>query len=115
MVVPASRTARQRPVTGRVSRRRAPVLATAAVTTAALAGAVALAGCSNSTGGVGDTGYVASQTTGVTAIAAADRVAAPSLSGTTLDGKKLSLADYRGKVVVINVWGSWCTPCRVEG
>ena len=29
-------------------------------------------------------------------------------------GKHVSLRDYRGKVVVVNVWGSWCPPCRAE-
>jgi thiol-disulfide isomerase/thioredoxin len=36
------------------------------------------------------------------------------LAGTTLDGKKLALSDYRGKIVVVNIWGSWCGPCRLE-
>jgi len=36
------------------------------------------------------------------------------VSGRTLDGEKVSLADFRGKVVVVNVWGSWCSPCRKE-
>lgn len=80
----------------------------------AFAGAVLLAGCTDSTGGTGDTGYVGTTTTGITNYAAAQRVAAPTLSGTTLDGKQLSLSDYRGKVVVVNVWGSWCSPCRRE-
>ncbi|MEU2873979.1 TlpA disulfide reductase family protein [Streptomyces olivoreticuli] len=40
---------------------------------------------------------------------------APDLSGKTLEGKELDVAkDYKGKVVVLNVWGSWCSPCRGE-
>jgi cytochrome c biogenesis protein CcmG/thiol:disulfide interchange protein DsbE len=43
------------------------------------------------------------------------RPAAPALELTSLhDGKKASLADYKGKVVVLNVWASWCEPCRRE-
>lgn len=45
---------------------------------------------------------------------AAKRVAAPRLEGTTLDGKTFALSQLRGDIVVINVWGSWCAPCRAE-
>lgn len=44
----------------------------------------------------------------------ADRLAAPEVSGTTLTGEALALSDFAGDVVVVNVWGSWCAPCRAE-
>ena len=43
-----------------------------------------------------------------------ERDPAPELEGTTLDGDAFALADWAGEVVVINVWGSWCVPCRTE-
>ena len=36
------------------------------------------------------------------------------MSGPLVGGGRLSLAGYRGHVVVLNFWGSWCTPCREE-
>jgi len=47
-------------------------------------------------------------------IAAEDRKAPVEISGETLDGGSLDLADLRGKVVVINVWGAWCGECLGE-
>jgi cytochrome c biogenesis protein CcmG/thiol:disulfide interchange protein DsbE len=39
---------------------------------------------------------------------------APGFSLTTLDHKKYSLADLKGKVIVLSYWASWCTPCKAE-
>lgn len=38
----------------------------------------------------------------------------PDFAGTTLRGDPLSLADLRGRVVLLNVWATWCDPCREE-
>ena len=44
-----------------------------------------------------------------------ERKAIPELSGPAVIGdERISTADYRGYVVVLNVWGSWCAPCRAE-
>jgi hypothetical protein len=44
---------------------------------------------------------------GATGDGGASRPAAPPIEGTTLDGERISLADFRGKPVFVNVWSSW--------
>ncbi|MEU2716158.1 TlpA disulfide reductase family protein [Streptomyces sp. NPDC007205] len=88
---------------------------------AALLGAVAavaaltLSACGKggTSGGGGNTNFVTGNN-GIETVPAGKRAAAPDLSGETIDGKTLDVAHYKGQVVVINVWGSWCGPCREE-
>ena len=39
---------------------------------------------------------------------------APPVVAQTMEGERFRLQDYRGEVVVVNVWATWCPPCRVE-
>ena len=39
---------------------------------------------------------------------------APEFTLTTLDGIPMRLSDLRGKVVFVNLWATWCPPCREE-
>ena len=91
--------------------RSRAVLSTAGVAVAALV----LSACSSggTSGGSGNTNFITGSD-GIATVKKGDRQTAPNLSGKTIDGKTLSTADYKGKVLVVNVWGSWCSPCRAE-
>ncbi|GGM69879.1 alkyl hydroperoxide reductase [Longimycelium tulufanense] len=87
---------------------------------AGLLGILALAGCSTGGDAVargGDFQFVSPG--GKTRIfydPPADRGRVPELAGESLmePDKQVKLSDFAGKVVVINIWGSWCAPCRAE-
>lgn len=50
----------------------------------------------------------------LTVVPAAANYPAPELTLTDLDGVSHSLADYRGQVVLVNLWATWCEPCKEE-
>ena len=83
-----------------------------------LAASLALAACDS--GAIGQNTPASngqsfvSGSAGTTVYGASTGPAVPRVSGTTLSGQKLALAQYHGHVVVMNFWGSWCTPCRAE-
>ncbi|MGY1821379.1 TlpA family protein disulfide reductase [Geodermatophilus sp. SYSU D00079] len=83
-----------------------------------LAGALLLAGCSTGSSAVdvnngGQFRFVAGTPAGEV-IPPDERAAAPDFSGTLLGGGDFTSAELAGEIAVLNFWGSWCPPCRVE-
>lgn len=73
-----------------------------------------VAGCSQETGEVGQTqGFVAGDGSSVI-LPVEQRQPAPVLTGTDLNGDPVDTATWKGQPGVINVWASWCAPCRAE-
>jgi len=83
----------------------------------ALIPALAVAGCATgiaaSTPASNGQSFVAGSP-GTTVFKSGTGPLAPSVSGPVIGGGTLKLTAYRGHVVVLNFWGSWCTPCREE-
>jgi thiol-disulfide isomerase/thioredoxin len=89
-------------------------LVAAAGTIVAALGLVGLAGCSASGASTDQQiNYVTGKAV-LTTYAVGHRQSAPEVSGVDLEGQPLDLAQFRGKVVVLNFWASWCPPCRAE-
>ena len=73
-------------------------------------GALLLAACSPAAAPAGSSALGV----GMTVFSPASAPQVPPVAGDLVGGGKLSLAAYRGHVVVVNFWGSWCTVCRQE-
>lgn len=74
---------------------------------------VVVAACSGA-GNRGSTGGYVSANGQITKVPVAERKPAPTLEGKDLDGRPFTSETYQGKTLVVNVWGSWCPPCRKE-
>lgn len=91
---------------------RAPLLRRSVVGFA-LVGLLAACGGGGSVSAVANQGFVSGDGT-VRTVPAAQRSAPVEVRGPTLTGGALDSRDYRGQVVVVNVWASWCAPCIAE-
>lgn len=93
--------------------KRRTVVSVAAVVAALLAGALVVT-LTQGSGKASGVTYIDGNSSQMV-YAVGHRPVAPDFTGTSLTGSPIKLASFRGKVVVVNFWGSWCPPCRAEG
>lgn len=96
-----------------MSLNRAPGALLLATTT--IVGALSLTACTTDTeASGGDQAAFVTGSNGISKVAKGERKKPNLLEGETLQDGHLDVSDLTGKVVVLNVWGSWCAPCRAE-
>jgi thiol-disulfide isomerase/thioredoxin len=91
--------------------KRRTVVTTTAVAAVLLAAALAVTFL---TQGKGNAASDVNVNTNTVEYPVGHRPLAPDFTGTSLTGATIKLSSYRGKVLVLNFWGSWCAPCRDE-
>ena len=76
--------------------------------------ALVVSGCSSPFSASEESGGVVSANGAITVLEPAERQTLAEMSGETLEGEQLSTEQFDGQVLVLNVWSSYCAPCRTE-